>query len=47
MTDLISNSNYQDLLKRLKDQIRTSQVRAALAVNQELVLLYWGSEKKF
>jgi predicted nuclease of restriction endonuclease-like (RecB) superfamily len=43
MTKLESSSeNYQDLLARLKSQIRTAQVRAALAVNQELVLLYWG-----
>jgi predicted nuclease of restriction endonuclease-like (RecB) superfamily len=43
MADLISTSkSYQDLLARLKNQIRTAQVRAAVAVNQELVLLYWG-----
>jgi predicted nuclease of restriction endonuclease-like (RecB) superfamily len=43
MADLISNSkSYIDLLARLKEQIRTAQVRAALAVNRELVLLYWG-----
>lgn len=42
MADLISDSkSYQDLLTRLKSQIRTAQVRAAVAVNQELVLLYW------
>jgi predicted nuclease of restriction endonuclease-like (RecB) superfamily len=41
--DLISSSkSYQELLTRLKSQIRTAQVRAALAVNQELVVLYWG-----
>src|SRR5580700_4512737 len=43
MADLVANSkSYQDLLARLKSQIRTAQVRAAVAVNQELVLLYWG-----
>jgi len=43
MSDLILNSeSYQDLLARLKNQIRMAQVRAAVAVNQELVLLYWG-----
>ena len=43
MADIISSSkSYQDLLARLKSQIRTAQVRAAVAVNQELVLLYWG-----
>lgn len=34
-------SNYDAFLSTLKQRIRTAQVRAALAVNQELVLLYW------
>jgi predicted nuclease of restriction endonuclease-like (RecB) superfamily len=43
MTDVVSGTqSYQELLTRLKSQIQTSQVRAAVAVNQELVLLYWG-----
>lgn len=43
MADLIRNSkSYVHLLSRLKQQIQTAQVRAALAVNRELVLLYWG-----
>ena len=33
--------NYDEFLNSLKERIRQSQVRAALAVNQELVLLYW------
>ena len=33
--------DYPDLLQALKDRIRTAQVRAALSVNRELVLLYW------
>jgi len=42
MEDLIpSSKSYQDLLASLKSQIQTAQVRAAVAVNQELVLLYW------
>ncbi len=32
---------YNDFLHNLKERIRTAQVRAALAVNRELVLLYW------
>jgi len=32
---------YDDFLHNLKERIRTAQVRAALAVNRELVLLYW------
>src|SRR5579864_8216702 len=47
MSDLVSSSkSYLDLLTRLKSQIRTAQVRAALSVNQELVLLYWGIGKE-
>lgn len=32
---------YATLLTELKEQIRSSQSRAALSVNRELVLLYW------
>lgn len=47
MADFISTSkSYQNLLARLKSQIRTAQVRAATAVNQQLVLLYWGIGKE-
>ena len=35
------DENYFTLLNELKKQIRTAQVKAALAVNTELVLLYW------
>lgn len=46
MADLISGSkSYRDLLASLKTQIRTAQVRAAVAVNNELVMLYWGIGK--
>ena len=38
---LLSNPNYQTLLHNLKTQIRQARVKAALAVNRELVLLYW------
>ncbi len=33
---------YDTLLVELKERIRAAQVRAALAVNRELILLYWG-----
>lgn len=43
MSDLTPTAkSYQELLALLKNQIQTAQVRAALAVNRELVLLYWG-----
>ena len=41
-----TSKSYQELLARLKNQIRTAQVRAALAVNRELILLYWGIGRK-
>jgi predicted nuclease of restriction endonuclease-like (RecB) superfamily len=33
--------NYDECLSNLKERIRRAQTRAALAVNQELILLYW------
>ena len=38
--------NYDSFLRSLKERIRTAQVRAALAVNKELVLLYWQIGKE-
>ncbi len=38
---LVSPSSYEDFLNALKERIRRSQVQAALAVNQELIRLYW------
>ena len=40
-TDALSAVGYEDFLRDLKVRIRTAQVKAALAVNRELVLLYW------
>lgn len=39
--DLLIPDDYPELLEQLKDRIRTAQVRAALSVNRELVVLYW------
>ena len=36
-----TGDDYSRWLRELKERIRSAQVRAALAVNQELVLLYW------
>lgn len=41
-TALQPPSGYPQLLEELKIRIRSAQVRAALAVNRELVLLYWS-----
>ena len=47
MTELLPNSKvYRDLLANVKAQIRTARVRAALAANRELVLLYWQIGKE-
>ncbi|MBI5746038.1 MAG: DUF1016 domain-containing protein [Nitrospirae bacterium] len=34
-------TGYSELLEELKARIRTAQIRAGLAANRELVLLYW------
>lgn len=36
-----TDENYISFLRSLKERIRQSQIKAALAVNQELILLYW------
>lgn len=41
MTNLFHPEDYETFLHALKERIRTAQVRAALAVNRELTLLYW------
>lgn len=42
MTDQISNNDeYMDFLSSIKARVRKAQVRAAISVNAELVLLYW------
>jgi predicted nuclease of restriction endonuclease-like (RecB) superfamily len=45
ITRLATPEGYEPFLKDLKERIRTAQVRAALAVNRELVLLYWSIGK--
>ena len=37
----LSPDDYNDFLRDLKARIRGAQVRVALAINRELVLLYW------
>jgi len=41
MSGLLNLKDYETFLTDLKVRIRSAQVRAALAVNRELVLLYW------
>ena len=35
-------NRYTALLSELKERIRATRLRAAVAVNQELILLYWS-----
>jgi predicted nuclease of restriction endonuclease-like (RecB) superfamily len=43
MSDLTPNlPGYEEFLRDLKQRIQTAQIKAALAVNRELVLLYWS-----
>lgn len=37
----LSSSDYDSFLRELKEQIRLAQMKAASAVNRELVVLYW------
>ena len=41
-----STQTYAGLLASIKERIQTAQVRASVAVNRELVLLYWGIGKE-
>jgi predicted nuclease of restriction endonuclease-like (RecB) superfamily len=43
---LPEDKNYFGLLDDLKQRIRAAQVKAVLAVNQELVLLYWDMGRR-
>ncbi|WP_204136913.1 YhcG family protein [Halomicronema sp. CCY15110] len=40
-SDLIPDDDYRELLEGLKERIRSSQIKAAIAVNRELIWLYW------
>ncbi|TAL68759.1 MAG: DUF1016 domain-containing protein [Bacteroidetes bacterium] len=42
---LIKNSDYNKLLKDIKDRVRNSQIKAAVRVNSELILMYWDLGK--
>lgn len=44
MTDFLSSPvpfDYERFLADLKNQIRSAQVRASIAINRELIVLYW------
>jgi hypothetical protein len=39
---LLLPTGYPEFLQELKTRIRGAQIRAAFAVNRELILLYWS-----
>ena len=41
MNDIIKTSEYRDWLRDLKQQIKTGQIKAALSVNSQMIMLYW------
>ena len=41
MNELSTNTEYKNWLQELKLKIRSSQIKAALSVNSELIKLYW------
>src|SRR5512146_2027747 len=44
-TQSLVPKGYENFVKQLKDRIQHAQLRAALSVNRELVLLYWSIGK--
>lgn len=46
MNNVIKSTEYVGFFQEIKDRIRTAQVKASLAVNQELILLYWDIGKR-
>jgi len=41
MSEIIKDGDYRNWLIELKNRIKTSQIKAALSVNSELIRLYW------
>ena len=39
--NLVPDDGYRELLDHLKHRIQSAQVKAAIAINQELTHLYW------
>jgi predicted nuclease of restriction endonuclease-like (RecB) superfamily len=42
---LINNSEYFEIIKSIKEQIKTAQFKAVLGANKEQILLYWNIGK--
>lgn len=46
MSELIKSIDYKNWITNLKLKIKQSQIKAALAVNSQLILLYWDLGKQ-
>ena len=44
-TELLDDADYKNWVISIKEQIRTSQIKASIAVNEEMLLLYWDIGK--
>ncbi len=42
---VVSSNSYTKLFEQLKTDIKQTQLRAALSVTRELILLYWRTGK--
>ena len=41
MSDLVRSNDYRQWIVSVKERIQSSQIKAAIAVNRELLELYW------
>ena len=41
MSNELNNKSYVELLQDLKREIQQARIRAHLAVNKEMIMLYW------
>ncbi|GHT76946.1 hypothetical protein AGMMS50262_16680 [Bacteroidia bacterium] len=46
MSQMIQLLEYRDWLGDLKQQIKTSQIKAVLSVNSQMIMLYWNLGKQ-
>lgn len=46
MNELLTNKEYKDWLIELKSKIQQCQIKAALAVNSQMIQLYWDLGKQ-
>ena len=46
MSELLINTDYNNWLKELKTNIQQRQIKAAIAVNSQLIRLYWELGKE-